>query len=173
MVKGDTRISTGWAGFIIGFLGLLFLGPQESEALPVCCSGMFICLLIANSGHSVKKKSKNILYIQQPVQQPVQQVINHNYIPQQQLRVVQQAPVIKTTHNTPTKSAADWAMEARNLELARDWEKAAQAYQMAGRYQEAGRIRQLYLEKDDAQVKINIDRIGDNIQDSVVMKDDV
>jgi hypothetical protein len=173
MVKGDTRISTGWAGFIIGFLGLLFLVPMEPGALPACCSGMFISLLIANSGHSVKKKSKNILYIQQPVQQPVQQVINHNYIPQQQLRVVQQAPVIKTTHNTPTKSAADWAMEARNLELARDWEKAAQAYQMAGRYQEAGRIRQLYLEKDDAQVKINIDRIGDNIQDSVVMKDDV
>ncbi|NCG42833.1 MAG: hypothetical protein GWO84_04765 [Euryarchaeota archaeon] len=173
MVKGDTRISTGWAGFIIGFLGLLFLVPMEPGTLPACCFGMFISLLIANSGHSVKKKSKNILYIQQPVQQPVQQVINHNYIPQQQLRVVQQVPVIKTTRNTPTKSAADWAMEARNLELARDWEKAAQAYQMAGRYQEAGRIRQLYLEKDDAQVKINIDRIGDNIQDSVVMKDDV
>ena len=173
MVKGDTRISTGWAGFIIGFLGLLFLVPMEPGAFPACCFGMFISLLIASSGHSDKKKSKNILYIQQPVQQPVQQVINHNYIPQQQLRVVQQAPVIKTTRNTPTKSAADWAMEARNLELARDWEKAAQAYQMAGRYQEAGRIRQLYLEKDDAQVKINIDRIGDNIQDSVVMKDDV
>ena len=173
MVKGDTRISTGWAGFIIGFLGLLFLVPTEPGTFPACCFGMFISLLIASSGHSDKKKSKNILYIQQPVQQPVQQVINHNYIPQQQLRVVQQAPVIKTTRNTPTKSAADWAMEARNLELARDWEKAAQAYQMAGRYQEAGRIRQLYLEKDDAQVKINIDRIGDNIQDSVVMKDDV
>jgi len=169
MVKGETRITTGWAGFIIGFLSLMFLAPMYPGISPACCFGMFICLMIANAGHTVKKESKNILFIQQPVQQ----VINHNYIPQQQLRVVQQAPVINMTRNIPTKSAADWAMEARNLELARDWEKAAQSYQMAGDYQEAGRIRQLYLEKDDPQVKINIDRIGDNIQDSVVMKDDV
>jgi len=38
-------------------------------------------------------------------------------------------------------------------------------------FAEAGRIRQNHMEKDDSQVKINIDRIGDNIQDSVVMKD--
>ena len=36
-------------------------------------------------------------------------------------------------------------------------------------YSEAGRVRKEHLEKDDSQVKIHVDRIGHNIQDSVYM----
>ena len=61
--------------------------------------------------------------------------------------------------------------EAQNLELARDWEGAAEAYQKAGMYAEAGRVRQMHLENNDPQVKIDIAQLGDKIQDSVVMKD--
>ena len=64
-----------------------------------------------------------------------------------------------------------WHNKARNLELARDWEGAAQAYQKAGLYHEAGRIRQQHMEKNEPQVKIDIAQLGDNIQDSVVMKE--
>ena len=36
---------------------------------------------------------------------------------------------------------------------------------------EAGRIRKDHLENDESQVKIHVDRIGHNIQDSVYMED--
>ena len=38
-------------------------------------------------------------------------------------------------------------------------------------YAEAGRVRQMHLENNDPQVKIDIAQLGDKIQDSVVMKD--
>ena len=69
------------------------------------------------------------------------------------------------------ENKVDWEEKARNLEIARDWEKAAEAYQKAGLYSEAGRIRKDHLEKDDSQVKIHVDRIGHNIQDSVYMEE--
>jgi hypothetical protein len=66
-----------------------------------------------------------------------------------------------------------WAKKARNLELARDWDGAAQAYQKAGLYAEAGRVREAYLEKDEDKVVVNIDRVGDNVlHDSVMYNDD-
>ena len=62
-------------------------------------------------------------------------------------------------------------MDARNLEMARDWKGAALAYQKAGLYAEAGRVRQEHLEDDDKMV-LNIDRIGDTVlHDSVMMGD--
>ena len=72
---------------------------------------------------------------------------------------------------TGSSGVKDWNQEARNLELARDWEGAAEAYQKAGMYAEAGRVRQMHLENKDPQVKIDIAQLGDKIQDSVVMKD--
>jgi hypothetical protein len=62
-------------------------------------------------------------------------------------------------------------MDARNLEMARDWEGAALAYQKAGLYGEAGRVRQAHLEDEDKMV-LNIDRIGDTVlHDSVLIGD--
>ena len=139
-------------------------------AAPSCCFWLVVSIILIASGTEAKKKAmrQQVFY----VPQPVQQVVHHTY---HQAPVVQQqrpAPVAKTTtHTAPAKSQAEWAMDARNLEMARDWDRAAQAYQKAGLYAEAGRIRQAHMEKEDSQVKINIDRVGDNIQDSVVMKD--
>ncbi len=60
------------------------------------------------------------------------------------------------------------AAEANNLELARDFEKAAELYRKAGLFAEAGRIRQTYLENDKPVVQIG--QIGDSVvKDSVIM----
>ena len=60
------------------------------------------------------------------------------------------------------------AAEANNLELARDFAKAAELYQKAGLFAEAGRIRKTYLENDKPVVQIG--QIGDSVvKDSVIM----
>jgi len=172
MARGENRIAFGWLGAITSTIFLLmFAGMGEIDAAPGCCFWLVVSIILIGSGSDAKKKAmqQQVIYIPQA---PVQQVVHHNY---HQAPVVQQrrpTPVPKNvTHNAPAKSQAEWAMDARNLEMARDWDGAAQAYQKAGLYAEAGRIRQNYMEKDESQVKINIDRVGDTIQDSVVMKD--
>ena len=172
MARGENRTAFGWLGAITSVIFLfMFAGMGEMDAAPSCCFWLVVSIILIASGSEAKKKAmrQQVIYIPQV---PVQQVVHHTY---HQAPVVQQqrpAPVAKTTtHTAPAKSQAEWAMDARNLEMARDWDRAAQAYQKAGLYAEAGRIRQAHMEKEDSQVKINIDRVGDNIQDSVVMKD--
>ena len=172
MARGETRIAFGWLGAIASTIFLLMLiGMGDAEAAPSCCFWLVISIILIASGSEAKKKAmrQQVIYIPQV---PVQQVVHHNY---HQAPVVQQqrpVPVAKNpTHNAPAKSQADWAMDARNLERARDWEKAAQAYQKAGLYAEAGRIRQQYMEKDESGVNIQIQG-GDTIHDSVIMRDD-
>ncbi|MEE2758519.1 MAG: hypothetical protein VYA86_00895 [Candidatus Thermoplasmatota archaeon] len=140
-----------------------------------CCISGFVSLLVVQSGKDAKKKSQmqQVIYIPQ-VQQPAPQVVHqHTYVqqptPQPAPAPVQQ--VVKPVSTTPPSNSEGWATEARNLELARDWEGAAKAYQKAGMYQEAGRVREMYLENKEPQVKIDIAQLGDKIQDSVVMKD--
>ena len=157
------------------------------EAGGCCCLSGFLCLLIVQSGKDAKNKAATqVFYIAQTPQQ-TPQVVHH--VVQQQVPVVQptQVPVIQPTPapapvpvSQPSKpqplekqstDVEAWHNKARNLELARDWEGAAQAYQKAGLYHEAGRIRQQHMEKNEPQVKIDIAQLGDNIQDSVVMKE--
>lgn len=142
---------------------------------------------MVQSGKDAKKKAATqVFYIAQTPQQ-TPQVVHH--VVQQQVPVVQptQVPVVQPTPapapvpvSQPSKpqplekqstDVEAWHNKARNLELARDWEGAAQAYQKAGLYHEAGRIRQQHMEKNEPQVKIDIAQLGDNIQDSVVMKE--
>ena len=174
MAFGGNRIAIGWTGTGLSVLGLLIIMSMgDSESLVGCCFWLVVSILITSSGYEAKKKAANlqkVVYIQQP---PVQQVVHHTY---QQAPVAQPrpapTPVPKTsTHTSPAKSQAEWAMDARNLEMARDWERAAQAYQKAGLYAEAGRIRQQYMEKDESGVNIQIQG-GDTIHDSVIMRDD-
>lgn len=172
MAFGGNRIAIGWTGTGLSVLGLLILiSSGDGEAWAGCCFWLVVSILITSSGYEAKKKAANlqkVVYIQQP---PVQQVVHHTY---QQAPVAQSqpTPVPKArTHNAPAKSQAEWAMDARNLEMARDWERAAQAYQKAGLYAEAGRIRQQYMEKDESGVNIQIQG-GDTIHDSVIMRDD-
>ena len=172
MAFGENRIAMGWFGIGASILFIfLFIEIGEEGGTPGCCFLLVISILITSSGYEARKKVANlqkVVYVQQP---PVQQVVHHTY---QQAPVAQPQPkpVPKAqTHNAPAKSQAEWAMDARNLEMARDWEKAAQAYQKAGLYAEAGRIRQQYMENDDSGVNIQIQG-GDTIHDSVIMRDD-
>ena len=142
MALGENRIAIGWIGTVVSGLGFLFLVSAGDPDWAGCCFWLVVSILITSSGYEARKKAANlqkVVYIQQP---PVQQVVHHTY---QQAPVAQPlpTPVPKAqTHNAPAKSQAEWAMDARNLEMARDWERAAQAYQKAGLYAEAGRIRQ-------------------------------
>jgi|TARA_B100001741_G_scaffold74208_1_gene59975 hypothetical protein len=156
------------------------------EAGSCCCVLGILSLLIVQSGTKAKKNAPQLIYIPQvqqpapqqvihhhtthtyapqPVQTPVQPIVNPNPAPiQQAIQDIKQAV-------TGSSGVKDWNQEAQNLELARDWEGAAEAYQKAGMYAEAGRVRQMHLENNDPQVKIDIAQLGDKIQDSVVMKD--
>ena len=172
MAFGENRIAIGWIGTVLSAVGLVILmSSGGGESWAGCCFWLVVSILITSSGYEAKKKAANlqkVVYIQQP---PVQQVVHHTY---QQAPVAQPQPTPvprAQTHNAPAKSQAEWAMDARNLEMARDWEKAAQAYQKAGLYAEAGRIRQQYMEKDDSGVNIQIQG-GDTIHDSVIMRDE-
>ena len=156
------------------------------EAGSCCCVLGILSLLIVQSGTKAKKNAPQLIYIPQ-VQQPVpQQVIHHHtthtyatqptQAPVQPVAKPNPAPIQQAIQDikqavTGSSGVKDWNQEAQNLELARDWEGAAEAYQKAGMYAEAGRVRQMHLENKDPQVKIDIAQLGDNIQDSVVMKD--
>ena len=148
------------------------------EAGSCCCVLGILSLVILQSGTKAKKNAPQLIYIPQ-VQQQTTQVVHHLVTPARQ--VAQPTPTPTTLSQPVTKGPAPLEKaannaealmkKARNLELARDWEGAAQAYQKAGLYHEAGRVRQQHLEKTEPQVKIDIAQLGDNIQDSVVMKD--
>ena len=145
------------------------IGNAEEIVAGCCCFG-FIGLGIAHTGYEKRKRAMQTIYIQpQPiyVQQPV-------YAPAPAptpAPAPAPAPPEKTDATPSKEQLTQWAMDARNLEMARDWEGAAQAYQKAGLYAEAGRVRQAHLEDED-KVVLNIDRIGDTVlHDSVMIGD--
>ena len=150
-----------------------------------CCGGI-IMIIVASLAS--KPATKTVVVQQGYV--PQGQVV------QNRTQVIQTRPVVKTgftgtmptqkarasvqTQQTnqqpkPQQSAAPsmdeinkLAAEANNLELARDFKKAAELYQKAGLFAEAGRIRKTYLENDKPVVQIG--QIGDSVvKDSVIM----
>jgi len=150
-----------------------------------CCSGI-IMLIVA----SLASKSATKTVVVQQGFVPQGQMV------QGRTQVIQTGAVVKTgfTGTMPTQKARasvqtqkpiqqpkaqqgaapsmdeinKLAAKANNLELARDFEKAAELYQKAGLFAEAGRIRQTYLENDKPVVQIG--QIGDSVvKDSVIM----
>ena len=102
------------------------------------------------TGTMPTQKARASVQTQQPIQQPIQQ------------------PKVKQGAAPSMDEINKLAAEANNLELARDFEKAAELYQKAGLFAEAGRIRQTYLENDKPVVQIG--QIGDSVvKDSVIM----
>ena len=102
------------------------------------------------TGTMPTQKARASVQTQQPIQQPIQQ------------------PKAKQGAAPSMDEINKLAAEANNLELARDFEKAAELYQKAGLFAEAGRIRQTYLENDKPVVQIG--QIGDSVvKDSVIM----
>jgi len=132
-----------------------------------CCLVGFAFLGLVDSGKKARNAAQTqVIYIPQ---QPVQQVVHQTYI-QQQTPAVHQQPV-SVAPAAPAKSQAQWAKEARNFEVALNWDKAADSYEKAGLFEEAGRVRKVQMEKSGAGVNIHV-KSGDTYHDSVVMKDD-
>ena len=171
------------SGFVAGFGGLF------------CCGAIIVGIVAMSSGSS---STKTILVNQGFVPQttmvqPNQQVIRTGTVmktgmtgqmpidanrpkqAKQQANFTQtSAPAKqqeKATSAPPSMDEIDkLAAEAKNLELARDFSKAAEMYQKAGLFAEAGRIRQTHLENDKPVVQIG--QIGDSVvKDSVIMGD--
>ena len=159
-----------WLGYFL--ILIAFLVPFGDDELAICCfSGIFILFI----GYYIKgqEKRRRVFVIQNPIYRPSPIQVAPTPAVQNQpsppsVVIAQPNPSEAISSN---ENKVNWEERARNLEIARDWEKAAEAYQKAGLYSEAGRIRKDHLEKEDSQVKIHVDRIGHNIQDSVYMEE--
>ncbi len=140
-------------------------GSDEGERGPSLdvCYGFFCCfsMIFGISALSTKNDERVVVIQQQP-----------QYIPVAQQPIVQQvSPPQQKAPSTPAKTTAMWVQEAQNLELARNWEGAAEAYENAGLYAEAGRIRKEHLE--NTQPVVQIGKVGDTIlHDSVMISED-
>ena len=147
-------------------LVLFFIGGNRSNGADMIACGWGTCcfsLVFAISALSTKNDER-VIIIQQPAQ----------YVPVQQQPVIQQTrpqPPQQKTPSAPAKTMEMWVKEAQNLELARNWEGAAEAYEKAGLYAEAGRIRKEHLE--NTQPVVQIGKVGDTIlHDSVMISED-
>ena len=141
----------------------------DSDSFANSCGGFICCcsVIFAISALSTKDINHQVVVIQQPQQ----------YVPViQQVRTVVQPPAPRYSpppqiqQSRPAlqqKSKQAWAAEARNLELARNWEDAADAYQEAGMFSEAGRIRQEHLEQSQPMVQIG--QVGNTVLNDSVM----
>ena len=123
----------------------------------MCCSS----LIFAISALSTKNDTQRVVVVQQQPQ----------YVPVVQQVIQQPRAVAKPNPPaTPIKSQQMWVAEAKNLELARNWEAAADAYQKAGMYEQAGKIRQEHLEQKQPVVQIG--HVGNTVlNDSVMISD--
>tara|TARA_B110000444_G_C18850916_1_gene605510 strand:- start:5747 stop:6499 length:753 start_codon:yes stop_codon:yes gene_type:complete len=127
------------------------------------CGGLMCCcsLIFAISALSTKNDTQRVVVVQQQPQ----------YVPVVQ-QVIQQPRVVAKPNPpaTPIKNQQMWVAEAKNLELARNWEAAADAYQKAGMYEQAGKIRQEHLEQ--TQPVVQIGHVGNTVlNDSVMISD--
>ena len=134
---------------------------DSSSGVADICGGLMCCcsLIFAISALSTKNDTQRVVVVQQQSQ----------YVPVVQ-QVIQQP---KTTPKQPdmfAKTKQMWMVEAKNLELARNWEAAADAYQKAGMYEQAGKIRQEHLEQKQPVVQIG--HVGNTVlNDSVMISD--
>ena len=144
-----------------------------------CCFSVIagiVALSIGNSKQTVIVQQMPQMYAPQPI---IQQVI-HQPIQQAPRRQVpmqppppQQAPrgqmPMPQRPPKPTVNPQGFAQQAKNLEMARDFQGAADMFQKAGLFAEAGRVRQKFLEKEDKPV-VQIGQVGNSVvQDSVIM----
>jgi hypothetical protein len=176
----EARDQEASSGFVAGFGGLF------------CCGAIIVGIVAASSSSSsTKTVIVNQGFVPQTTMvQPNQQVVhtrtvmkrgmagqmpldtNRTRQDKQQANFTQTSAPAKQQENTTSAPSMDeidkLAAEAKNLELARDFTKAAEMYQKAGLFAEAGRIRQTYLENDKPVVQIG--QIGDSVvKDSVIM----
>ena len=125
------------------------------------CGGLMCCcsLIFAISALSTKNDTQRVVVVQQQPQ----------YVP-----IVQQVMAPSTPPPTTQGPAISrsvqlkiWQDKAKNFELARNWEGAAEMYESAGMYAEAGRIRQEHLEQNQPVVQIG--HVGNTVLNDSVM----
>ena len=173
----EVRDQEASSGFVAGFSGLFCCGAIIVGLISLTAGGASTRAVIVNQGYMPTTT----------VAQPNQQIIQTNAgmnprtTGQMPLNPNRPRPTTEQTNSTMTASTSSTsapsmdeidklAQEAKNLELARDFAKAAELYQRAGLFAEAGRIRQTYLENDKPMVQIG--QVGDSvIKDSVIMGD--
>jgi hypothetical protein len=130
---------------------------SDDSSVVSMCGGVMCCcsLIFAISALSTKNDTQRVVVVQQQPQ----------YVPiiQQQARPASPRTGPSSLGKTPNQ----WITEAKNLELARNWEGAADAYQKAGMYEEAGRIRQEHLEQNQPVVQIG--HVGNTVLNDSVM----
>ena len=159
--KGAKKRAGYWnVSVSLGVIALVFffIGVNRANGAEMVACGWGACcfsLVFAISALSTKSDDR-VIIIQQPA-----------YI-----------PVAPKLPNQPTDAVLRGAKihlarleeKARNLELARNWEGAAEAYEKAGMYTEAGKIRQEHLENNQPIVQIG--QVGDTVlNDSVMISD--
>jgi len=165
--KGAKKRAGYWnISVVLGVIALVlfFVGGNRANGADMIACGWGSCcfsLVYAISALSTKNDDR-VIVIQQPAQ----------FVPVAQQPVIHQArPPQQKTPSAPAKSMEMWVKEAQNLELARNWEGAAEAYEKAGLYAEAGRIRKEHLE--NTQPVVQIGKVGDTIlHDSVMISED-
>ena len=165
--KGAKKRAGYWnVSAILGIiaLALFFIGGNRANGADLIACGWGSCcfsLVFVFSALSTKNDDRVIVIQQQP-----------QYIPVAQQPIVQQvSPPQQKAPSAPAKTKGMWVEEAQNLELARNWEGAAEAYEKAGLYAEAGRIRKEHLE--NTQPVVQIGKVGDTIlHDSVMISED-
>ncbi len=165
--KGAKKRASYWnISAVLGLIAmaLFFIGGNRANGADMIVCGWGSCcfsLVYAFSALSTKNDERVVVIQQQPqyipvAQQPIVQQVRH---PQQKVP------------SAPAKTKGMWVEEAQNLELARNWKGAAEAYEKAGLYAEAGRIRKEHLE--NTQPVVQIGKVGDTIlHDSVMISED-
>ena len=165
------------SSFVAGFGGLFCCGAIIVGIMSLSAGGASTRAVIVNQGYVPTQTAV------QPNQQVIQTSagLNQRTTGQMPLNAArtgqsdQQAKSVTTPATKPSSAPSmdeidKLAQEAKNLELARDFPKAAEMYQKAGLFAEAGRIRQTYLENEKPMVQIG--QIGDSVvKDSVIMGD--
>ena len=151
-------------------------GSDESpgeESMSVCAGASCCFSIIFGISALSVKPSQRVMIIQNPQPMVVpQQITIQNQIPVQQTQPIIQQPQQQQNAipRPPTKEeqdSSDWVTKDKNLEMARNWEEAAKAYEKAGLYAEAGRIRQEHMEKNQPMVQIG--QVGNTVLNDSVM----
>ena len=155
--------------FFISILIYVVIAAFASNSeLPsvACCISILFLLSYDSAYRTLKKYDKRVKVI--IAQQPPSQIIQTHHYHQQP---IQQQPVQQNQIQRNELSPEFKLNYAKNLEKARNFEKAAEAYFELGLFEESARIRQTYLEKDNSTT-VNIGKVGDtHINDSVVMNE--
>ena len=173
----EARDQEASSSFVAGFGGLFCCGAIIVGIMSLSAGGASTRAVIVNQGYVPTQTAV------QPNQQVIQTSagLNQRTTGQMPLNAArtgqsdQQAKSVTTPATKPSSAPSmdeidKLAQEAKNLELARDFPKAAEMYQKAGLFAEAGRIRQTYLENEKPMVQIG--QIGDSVvKDSVIMGD--